>query len=702
MVDLARIKRNVGKMVSLGAPEADIDAYIASEGVSLEEVRAFKPSSAENFRTQMLNAAERGEMSSNVKVATKAHPEQAMQPSLMGATAATMSGLVESIPIAGPMLQNASDNILALGSGLTGKNPLDTLREIKGRRQQIEQANPIANVAGQVAGSLGGYGAAMKVAPHAMGVAGNVGQRMLNTGLSTLGIEAAHGMAQGQAPTEALGNAATPAGISALIPGAGSLIGKGIKATGNQATRIVGGILNPEAQAQRVASKALVTDIQSGQRVMNAADAAAAQRAGQPIVNADRGGMATRQLARTASNISDEAKGRMTDLVSDRFAQQGPRAVDFLKRLTGGATDDIAYSQSIREVAQAVNKPAYEQAFNNPGAQSVFNRPIAELMQSDTFRTAIKAAEKRGTDKAAVSGFKAVRNPFVFADDGRVGLARNPDGSQALPTLQFWDQVKRNLDGMIGVAQRQGDNALTADLTGMKQKLTGALDQAVPDYAQARAGAAGFFGAEDAIEAGRMFARQPKAIPEAARAYGKFAPAEKAAFGVGYSSELIDTIKASRDRVNVINQVFGSQASREMAELALGSQKAKELEAFVRVETIMDTLRQAVSGGSTTANQLYAMGVVGGGTALLTGDLQNGVNAAVILGAGRAGMRVLGKTIDQKVMAKVAEMLSSSDPSVMNRVIANAQLSKKHMEALEAIGRGLEIAARGAALQMAS
>lgn len=44
MADLARIKNNVRKMVDMNAPEADIDAYIAEEGVSLDEVRAFKAS----------------------------------------------------------------------------------------------------------------------------------------------------------------------------------------------------------------------------------------------------------------------------------------------------------------------------------------------------------------------------------------------------------------------------------------------------------------------------------------------------------------------------------------------------------------------------------------------------------------------------------------------------------------------------------
>lgn len=43
MTDLARVKRNVAKMVGMNAPESDIDAYIASEGSTVDAVRAFKP-----------------------------------------------------------------------------------------------------------------------------------------------------------------------------------------------------------------------------------------------------------------------------------------------------------------------------------------------------------------------------------------------------------------------------------------------------------------------------------------------------------------------------------------------------------------------------------------------------------------------------------------------------------------------------------
>ena len=40
MADVPKIKRNIEKMLAAGAPEADIDAYLSTEGVKAEDLRA--------------------------------------------------------------------------------------------------------------------------------------------------------------------------------------------------------------------------------------------------------------------------------------------------------------------------------------------------------------------------------------------------------------------------------------------------------------------------------------------------------------------------------------------------------------------------------------------------------------------------------------------------------------------------------------
>lgn len=42
MADIDKAKRNIAKMVSMNAPEADIDAYISSEGLTLDQIRNHK------------------------------------------------------------------------------------------------------------------------------------------------------------------------------------------------------------------------------------------------------------------------------------------------------------------------------------------------------------------------------------------------------------------------------------------------------------------------------------------------------------------------------------------------------------------------------------------------------------------------------------------------------------------------------------
>src|SRR5690348_11193831 len=61
MADLARIKNNVAKMAAQGAPEEDIDGYIESEGVTIDDVRNLRatPPDPESQQSQDL----RGELS---------------------------------------------------------------------------------------------------------------------------------------------------------------------------------------------------------------------------------------------------------------------------------------------------------------------------------------------------------------------------------------------------------------------------------------------------------------------------------------------------------------------------------------------------------------------------------------------------------------------------------------------------------------
>lgn len=627
-------------------------------------------------------------------------PKPAYKTDLISSTAATVNGIVNSIPF----LQNTSDAILGAGGMLFGQDYGKTVEGLRAQREQISQAAPVARLAGEVGGTIGTLGAAgaTKVGAEALGLTGNLGKQFLNSGLSSAGITGLNSFSQGKSGADVLADMATGGAIGSGTP----LVMAGVRAAGrgiNDAIiRPIATMANRDNEAITRVGKAIAQDSAMGAG-MSQADEAVAASAGAPVLNADRFGTVTRTLARTASNVSPEAQGALKGAVEDRFLTQSVRAKGFVQKLMGGATDDLALQDALRTAAQASNKTAYDAARANPNARAIWNQPIKELMQSESFQKAIGQAEMIGTDRAAVAGYKAVRNPFQFNPDGSYSPRQFKDGSRALPSLDFWDQVKRNLDRMIDDVKPTpvggGNRTAYADLTAIKQKLVNALDSAVPEYQKARQGAAAFFGADNAVDAGRKAFRMTKEVPELRRAVIAMNATEREAASVGYASEMIDAIDAAKDRVNVINSLFGSPSARARNELFLGAQKAKELEAYVKVEQTLQMLKDAVTGNSTTAQQLIAAGVLGGAGGLLTGgDLGSAGGMAFLAMAGRRGLQMLGKRVDDQVMKKVAEMLSSTDPAAVQRAIQNASISKQHMDALDAIMRGLNITARASGM----
>lgn len=601
---------------------------------------------------------------------------------------------VDALPIVGPSVLGGLERL----KGMVQGRPYEDVAKTD---QTQTEANPIASTVGTVTGTVAPFliGGEIPAIAKILGMDASVPllTRTLAGGLSNAVITGADSLARGSSPLDALESGGIGGAVGALVPGAGELLGRATSAVGKRAAPIIDAIRNPDVAAQKMVSGAAANDIRSGS-AMTPADEANAALNNQPIVNVDRFGQGVRGLARTAANSNPTADQALKSLTQDRFLTQGSRATDFIRRITGGATDDLALQDSIQTAARASNRAAYDKAYAAPRAQVVWTPEIKQLFQSPDFIDAIKGAERTAANDAATSGQKAVKGPFVFDSNGNISIRTLPDGSSAVPSLQFWDIVQRNLRTGSEKAYRSGDNLLGSQLSSMRTQLLTNLDQAVPAFAAARKGAASAFGAEDALDAGRKFVTQPMGLPEAQRAHAKFTPAERKAFSVGFASSILDKIGAARDRVNVINQVFGSPAARAQVELALGKPAAAQLEHFTRVEDIMQMTKDAVQGNSSTAKQLAAMGVLGGlGGGFLGGwDYTHMATGAGLMMAGRIGLRALGKSSDQKVMQKVADILASNDPKMINRTILNATLSPSHSMALKAIQRGLQAITKAA------
>lgn len=545
-----------------------------------------------------------------------------------------------------------------------------TVKRERAEGKEVEEARPYSSMAGNIAGAVAvPVGAALNAATLPGRMARGAGVGAITgaaygagdgEGLADTATKAAMGLGVG-----GIAGAAAPAAIRGV-----ELAGQGIARAAQPLTNAYRGFVDPEAEAARRVTSSIARDYRAGDQGLAGAEFRAARADGQPAMVMDLGGETTRALGRSAANTSPEGRSILNRAIDDRFEGQGGRLTDWLNQRfhypNVGAQQD-----ALEQVARSVNRPNYERAMQD-GSRGVWNAELQRLASAPAIQAAARAASPGLANRGISEGFRAPRqNPLVVdRETGRVTLRETASGNQVVPDLRFWDQVKRNLDSEIGKANRAGDRPKVGELTGLKNSLVARLDEVVPSYRTARAGAAHFFQAENALEAGQNFVTQNFAAREARQALGRMSPNERQLFQDGFVSRLIETVDKVGDRRNVVGQIFNSPAAREKIQIAMGRERTNELEAFLRVEGIMDAARGAVQGNSTTARQLMEAGLAGGaGYSMTTGDLnpQNIFAAAFIGGVARGAASKANQRIDQRVARRVAEMLTSNDPRVLQR-----------------------------------
>lgn len=603
---------------------------------------------------------------------------------------------VSDLPIVGPAITKGQRYLASqIAANTFDDRPAEEIEQgLEKVQSEAVADNPGYNLAGKVTGALGTLipAGATAVGGRLLGVTGNsLLGRSLASGASNAALTGTD-LAVRDAP---VGDALTLGGISGLIgaaiPGAGRALGSVGSMVSESIAPRVNSLLRPGYEAQRRVGNALQRDAANAP-VINQADEASAALNQQELLNVDRGGEVTRALARSAANTDPEARALITRTVDDRFGSQGDRAQSFIQRIMGGATDDLAVQEQLKTAARATNRPAYEKAYRD-GETLTKTPELERLMGSPAVVTAMKNAIKSGKDRAVKDGFGTFNPAISITDDGRIVFNRtNQAGGTTFPNLQFWDYTKQELDDMASAAMRSGKTGEASTIQGLSRSLREELDTVVHSYRDARAGAAAFFGAEDALDAGRKFMMQNRTIPETAAALKKMSRPERASFAVGFASEMKDAIAQAGDRTNVINKIFGSQQARAKIELALGQKAAAEFEQFVKVEHAMDLLRGAM-GNSTTARQLAELGLAGGagaGAGMLTGDWKQGLTVGALTGLARR----YGAKVDDRVTKRVAELLLSKDPKAIEKAITIASNSPKAAAAVDAIRKALESATK--------
>jgi hypothetical protein len=611
---------------------------------------------------------------------------------------------IDQIPLAGPALYSGMRQARATVQGMTPE-------QVDAETARAREAAPGADLAGKVFYNVAPYAVAGALAPKVFGmgeavpwsagpkaVLKDIGLRSLAAAGSNLAIGVPDATIRGASLPQAVQENIGPSLAIGALPGAGATVrglgrlGKaGLNWASGDIAPVIKAFWNPEKAGQTAVGKAMAADRAAGYG-LSPADEALAQANGLDITNLDRGGPATRRLARISKSASQESEAALTVAV-DRGAP-GVDTANFLTKLVGGSADDIALRSQLDNLGRVTNGKAYAAADAHPNAGSIFTPRIENLMQAPEMQQAIKEAEGTGKTWAAIRNAPAPGPaPFKVAPDGSV--ISTP---VAPPSLKFWDQVQRNLRKQMDALGPQ-EKAKWSDLNALRNELLNQLDTAVPPFKTARQGASAFFGADNALDAGRQFALQPRNLPEAKAAIAKFSPAERKAFEIGAASSAIDVLK-TKDTFASVKQVFGSPASREFWATTLGPARAAQLESFIKVQAIQQASKDAVQGGSHTYDLLLGGGLTAGGFAANQSGMVDprAGTAAMVIGAARLGRGTLGRAVDKQVLTNVSKLLASGDKAALNKVIANATLSPRWRAALDAVFEGMSAASRGAVM----
>ena len=581
----------------------------------------------------------------------------ATSPAYAGFSSAMNTGLLNI-----PRNVGAAVRTLKPGAGSFGEE----YQYLKDIDEAAARQSPYASGLGTAAGLVGSV-AAVPIAPAAS-LIGRAGQSAaLGAGASGIGEFA---------DTKDLGRAGAAAVGGAVLGAAGAPIAEGLARGAGALGRGVAGqvraLTNPAGEGEIRVARALAQDAAVAGQPLDEMALSRAQQGGQPVVAADIGGKATMRLARSAANTSPEARHALETVGRERFESQAPRISEFVTDLGGGA-DAVTAREALLADAAKLNARTFPKAFAI-GESGIWNENLARLAQAPVVADAIKSAPRTLANKSVSEGFPPVKNPFDVSKSGEVTLS-----GDAKPTLRFWDAVKHDLDTNYETLISRGQKSAAFDVVKLKEQLLGVLDENIPAYKEARAGAAGFFGQENALDAGKSLARAKGKNSENIRLIAKMNEPERKLLSDGYASQLAVDIAESPDRRNAINSIFNSPAAKQRVEMAMGKTKAKELEAFLNIESVMDRLRNEVSGNSSTARQIVELGLAGGvANSVLGGDFSTG---AMFGSAARFGKF----KIDERIARKVGESLASGDPDAFRRVVKLASKSSAVMGLIKTV-----------------
>lgn len=410
-------------------------------------------------------------------------PEQAAPGAgVADAIAGTTGGIIEGIPIAGPYIRAGVDRAAAYARSVTGGKTYDEeLAGIQARARQFKADHPIADTGAQIAGGVLGTLPAVVAAPTAFGAgAGGLALRSGVSMLSGAGIGGADtAVRTGGDLSESVKGTLIGGGLGLVAPGAGQLVGRGVRAAGEAiaARRApVPGLGNPAATM-------LAEDFRNAGGVPAVRDRLA--ELGPEAMLLDASPSFTGRAQGLA--VLPDTREAVTAPLIAREATTNARVAQGVDRALGPAP---VPSQVEAQFAgrRAAAGPMYEDALSQAGPVDT-TAVLAEIGQ--------RLNTAAGAERAALE-----RARSLLTRQSDAGLMRRTDPRYLHNAKGALDELIEYGDPTIGVARgalSKPDSALSA----IRGRLNAALEEQVPGYASANLSYRTAARASEALESGR-------------------------------------------------------------------------------------------------------------------------------------------------------------------------------------------------------
>ena len=572
----------------------------------------------------------------------------------------------------------------AIGAGVAapfrGQNPIDAGRQAFTENQAYQaeamrmarEARPVESFGYEMLGGIGTGGGAASAASKAPGAVGTLARSVTEFAPAKNAVGRVAQGSQGGALAGGVYGAGQGNTLEERSQGAmqglvaGGLVGGAIP-----------GVANALAGPARVAG-GQIANAMDAMGLTKEAGRRSAKKFADRRMNAflESSGMTREDFARKATEFGDkpvttaEVLGRDAIGAAVALSRKSGGAADFgraafQERVTGlparidkdfrqvagirasAVTGDVkALAAEMRQAAG----PAYEKAFAKPFQPT--ERLVELTSKSPDMQKAMASA------RAKMQTEDALNPAMPFA------------GMPSQARVQYWDLVGEALGDEIDRALNTGATRNARRLTDLKKTLQAEIDEAVPEYAEARGLGGDPIRLQEAMDEGVKSTQRKASARDIAETMSKMGSVDTEAFRGGFTRSFVDAIDAGRLSPNEI----WAKATQDKFETVFGQKRGLELIRRLRIEA---DLRQrgvrfnpdlgSVTSQATMGEQV-AEGAVGSALDLMTGNFaqaaRRAANALFRLGLTEKQADELARRLYSKPNAFLEETMPTARPDI--------------------------------------